>query len=121
LTHAELRDLFENEEAHRDWRTSLSAVAGIYLILAEKSGEQYVGSAQGANGIWGRWQQYAKSGDGGNVLLRKLIQSDSDYPERFRFSMLQVLPKNMTTAEVLDREALYKNKLGTRAKGLNLN
>jgi hypothetical protein len=35
--------------------------------------------------------------------------------------MLQILPKTLSREEVLRREALYKTKLGTRAKGLNLN
>jgi hypothetical protein len=119
LTYDELKDLFENEEAHRDWRVHLSAVGGIYLILAEGSGDMYVGSASGESGIWGRWREYATSGDGGNVRLRELIQRDSSYPKQFRFSLLQILPKTMAREELLRREGLYKQKLGTRAKGLN--
>jgi hypothetical protein len=42
-------------------------------------------------------------------------------PEQFRFSVLQILPKTMARDEVLQRETLYKHKLGTRAKGLNSN
>jgi hypothetical protein len=121
LTHAELKKLFENEEAHRDWRIPLSAVAGVYLILAQRTGNLYIGSAYGESGIWGRWRQYATSGDGGNVRLRELIRTDSTYPEQFRFSVLQILPKTMTRDEVLQRETLYKHKLGTRATGLNSN
>jgi hypothetical protein len=68
-----------------------------------------------------RWRESAKSGHGGNALLRDLIRLDLSYPERFRFSMLQILPKTMSRDEVLRREALYKTKRGTRAKGLNLN
>ena len=119
LSYAELQYLFESEESHRDWRTPLSAVAGVYLILAQGSGDLYVGSASGESGIWGRWRNYALSGDGGNVRLRELIKRDSAYPEQFRFSVLQILPKTMARREVLQREALYKDKLGTRATGLN--
>lgn len=121
LTYAELKDLFANEEAHRDWRIPLGAVAGVYLILAQRSGDLYVGSAYGEGGIWGRWRNYSISGDGGNVRLRELIKRDSAYPEQFRFSVLQILPKTMAPNEVLKREALYKHKLGTRATGLNSN
>jgi GIY-YIG catalytic domain len=119
LTHAELKDLFKNEEAHKDWKSALSAVAGVYLILAQASGKLYIGSASGATGIWGRWRNYAKSGHGKNVKLRALIERDSSYPEQFRFSVLQILPKTLTRDEVVQRETLYKLKLGTRAKGLN--
>jgi len=121
LTHAELKDLFDNEEAHRDWRTPLRAVAGVYLVLAQSTGNLYVGSAYGESGIWGRWRQYAAKGDGGNVQLRELIRSNSAYPGQFRFSVLQISPKTMTRDEVLKRETLYKHKLGTRATGLNSN
>jgi hypothetical protein len=121
LTHAELMDLFDNEEAHRDWRIPLAAVAGVYLILAQKSGDLYVGSAYGESGIWGRWRNYANSGHGDNVRLRELIRSDDAYPKQFRFSVLQILPKTMTRDEVIKRETLYKHKLGTRATGLNSN
>jgi hypothetical protein len=121
LTYPQLNDLFEHEEAHRDWRASLSAVAGIYLILAQTSGNLYVGSAYGESGIWGRWRKYTTSGDGGNVQLRKLIRKDRSYPEQFRFSVLQILPKTMARDQVLQRETKYKEKLGTRAVGLNSN
>jgi len=121
LTYHELRDLFGNEEAHRDWRASLSAVAGIYLILAEDSGDLYVGSASGQGGIWGRWREYAASGHGGNAKLRELIEQNPAYPARFRFSLLQILPKTMAVDEIRRREGQYKVRFGTRATGLNVN
>ena len=58
---------------------------------------------------------------GGNALLRDLIARDPNYPSAFRFSLLQILPRTMAREEVIKREAVYKAKLGTRAKGLNLN
>jgi len=121
LSYSELCDLFADEEAHHDWKARLSAVGGIYLILAEKSGEMYVGSASGEEGFWGRWRQYANTGHGGNVLLRKIIERDSSYPRGFRYSVLQILPKTMALEEILRREKIYKTKLGSRAKGLNSN
>ena len=123
LTYAELRDLFSNEEAHRDWKAALSAVAGVYLVLAEKSGHLYVGSASGTEGIWGRWRNYARSRDGagGNKKLRALAADDSRYPGSFRFSVLQILPKSMAHSEVVHREERYKEKLGSKATGLNSN
>ena len=121
LTYAQMQDLFQKEEAHRDWRIPLSSVAGVYLILAQESGELYIGSAYGAEGIWGRWRNYAVSGDGGNTQLRDLIKGNSAYPKQFRFSVLQILPKTMTRDEVITREGLYKTKFGTLAHGLNSN
>jgi hypothetical protein len=119
LTYEQLKDLFQNEEAHRDWKTPLSAVAGVYMVLAQTSGKQYVGSAYGPGGIWERWRKYAVSGHGGNIQLKALMQKNSSYPEQFRFSLLQILPKTMAVEKVVKREWLYMRKLGTRATGLN--
>jgi hypothetical protein len=119
LSHDELKDLFKHPKSHRDWQSSLSAVAGVYLILAQHSGNQYVGSAYGTDGIWGRWQHYASSGHGNNVMLRDLVEQDDRYPESFRYSVLQVLPKSTKAAEVIRWENQYKMKLGSRAIGLN--
>ena len=108
-------------EAHRDWQASLSSVAGVYLILAETTGEQYVGSAYGVSGIWGRWQNYAADGHGNNKLLKYLVANNSRYPHAFRYSVLQVLPKSTKDGEVVRWESQYKVKLGSRATGLNSN
>ena len=118
LTFAQLEHLMTTEEAHRDWASALSAVAGVYLIL-DKEGKQYVGSAQGTSGIWGRWQEYARNGNGGNKKLLALQEKDPSCHENFLFSVLQVLPNTMSRTEVLKRESAYMRKLGTRATGLN--
>ncbi|HYG08769.1 MAG TPA: GIY-YIG nuclease family protein, partial [Pyrinomonadaceae bacterium] len=96
LTHQELHYLFAHQEANQEWRARLSAVAGVYLILATTTGHQYVGSASGTGGIWGRWAAYAADGHGGNKLLRDLVTSYEGYPDAFTYSVLQILPK--TTA-----------------------
>jgi hypothetical protein len=121
LTHSELRYLFQHEDANSEWRARLSAVAGIYLILATTTGRQYVGSAYGVDGIWGRWATYAANRHGGNTLLRALVESDHAYPNAFTYSILQILPKTVTLAETLQWERRYKAKLGSMATGLNAN
>jgi hypothetical protein len=121
LTFRELRELFRSPEANGEWRARLSSVAGIYLILATRSGHQYIGSATGADGIWGRWANYADNGHGGNAELEKLIQSGEGYPDSFTFSILQILPLTTARAEVVKWEGYYKDKLGSRATGLNRN
>jgi hypothetical protein len=119
LTYDELRFLCENPEANLDWRSRLSAVAGIYLILASTSGAQYIGSATGVEGIWGRWRDYATTGHGGNKLLRELMEKDSAYPKAFTYSVLQILPRSVDRKAVLEWERRYKAKLGSRVHGLN--
>jgi len=121
LNYDELVELVKNVEANQEWRARLSAVAGIYMVLATTTGEQYIGSAHGESGIWGRWENYATNGHGGNEYLRKLIEEDRRYPAAFHYSILQILPKTLTHKEVLEWERKYKDKLGTRATGLNLN
>jgi len=121
LTHSELKYLCSQPEANREWRARLSAVAGIYLVLATTTGAQYVGSAHGVEGFWGRWASYAKDGHGGNKLLKDLIGNDRAYPDAFSYSILQILPLTSARSEVLNWERLYKQKLGSRAVGLNVN
>ena len=121
LTYSELRYLCSHPSANREWRARLSAVAGVYLILATTTGEQYVGSATGLEGIWGRWSTYADNGHGGNRLLQELVKNQRAYPDAFSYSILQVLPRTYAVGEVLKWENLYKQKLGSRAVGLNDN
>ena len=121
LSYDELRELYRHEDAHREWCSRLSAVAGVYLILAETTGQLYVGSATGAEGLWERWRDYAKTGHGNNDLLKGLLAADVAYPKAFRFSILQIVPKSMTRENVIEHEARFKAKLGCLAHGLNLN
>ncbi len=121
LTHEELCDLATHAAANREWQARLEAVGGVYLILATTNGQQYVGSATGAGGVWDRWMGYARTGHGGNAALRALLANDKNYPAAFQYSLLQVFSKTLTRAEALDHERLYKTKLGSRAQGLQLN
>lgn len=98
----------------RSWVNALEKTKGIYLLVAE-NGEQYVGSAYGAEGFMGRWREYAKNGHGGNVLLKK-----SDHRD-YTVSILEVASPDMSMDEVVARENFWKEKLGSRAHGLNAN
>jgi hypothetical protein len=121
LRFEELANIVANPVANREWHRMLSSVAGVYLILDSSTGRQYVGSAYGEKGILGRWLSYAKSGHGGNEQLKDLVLSRPDAKRDLRFSVLQTLPKTLTTREVIAYEVLHKQKLGTRAHGLNSN
>ncbi len=121
LSYEELKHLVSNSEAHRDWKSRLSAVAGVYLMLDSKTGLQYVGSAYGAEGVWGRWSEYARNPDGGNKALEELLEKNSGekYEKHFRYSLLQILPLSYSADRVIAVEEMYKAKLGSRATGLN--
>jgi hypothetical protein len=121
LDFDELKVLTGNPEANFEWRNHLSAVNGIYLILDNSTGQQYIGSACGAQGIWQRWNDYAATGHGHNKELVALLKEDPHHHRNFKFSVLQSLPSNITQREIIAIEALYKEKLGARAHGLNRN
>lgn len=121
LNLSDLQRITANPEANREWVISLSSVAGVYLILNEKDGLQYVGSAYGPRGIFGRWESYSQTGHGENVRLRELVERDPSVTRNFRFSVLQTLSRSLSPTEVIEHEALMKRKLGSRAFGLNAN
>jgi hypothetical protein len=121
LDFDELQKLVRNPDANIEWQRHLSAVSGIYLILDNQTGHQYIGSACGKEGLWQRWSDYAATGHGGNRELIALHKDDPDYARNFKFSILQSLPSNMTSRDVVKIENLYKDKLGPRAHGLNRN
>ena len=121
LSYEDLVSVIENPVSHRDWHKMLASVAGIYLILDTNTGDQYVGSASGKNGLLGRWSAYARRPDGGNVQLQALLQRSPAAHRRFQFSILQTLPTTLTKTEVVAVEVFHKQKLGSRAHGLNSN
>ena len=121
LSYGKLKSVIDDPVAYETWRAALSSIYAVYLIVDRESGMQYVGSAYGTDGLWGRWSQYVHTQHGGNKELIKLLD---EYPTRyhqFQFSILQVLPKSASEKEVLDAEKLYKRKLLTKEYGLNDN
>jgi len=121
LNFDELQTIINYPDANHDWYHHLSAVNGIYMILDDKTGHQYIGSANGKNGIWQRWSNYASNYTGGNDQLIALLKTDPLYYKNFKYSVLQTLPSNITQREIVAIENLYKEKLGSRAHGLNQN
>ncbi|MDM5186857.1 GIY-YIG nuclease family protein [Bacillus sp. DX4.1] len=121
LLYRELQGIMGDPTANGVWHKMLSSVGGIYLILDTTDGMQYIGSASGKEGILGRWKEYAKNGHGGNKKLKELLENDPNRVQKFKFTILQTLPRTLTKNEVLFEENKYKDKLGSRAYGLNLN
>ena len=97
------------------WRGALSAVSGVYLLACLSTGKQYVGSAYGAGGFWMRWENYFRTGHGGNEGMRLVPESN------FQVSILEFASSSLSFDEVIRMEARWKDKLLTRAFGLNLN
>ena len=97
------------------WRQALSAVSGVYLLTCPQTGKQYVGSAGGDTGFWGRWEDYAASGHGGNKRMLGLPAAD------YWVSILEVASSSVGLVELVTLESRWKEKLGSRAFGLNAN
>jgi hypothetical protein len=121
LSYNDLEKIMKYPDANREWHVMLSSVAGIYLILDTYSGEQYIGSASGANGIMGRWGIYVQNKHGGNEKIKQRLEEDPMRYLQFQYTVLMTLPKTMTKKEVIAYELKYKEKLGTKKFGLNLN
>jgi hypothetical protein len=84
-------------------------------VFDVKKNMGYVGSAYGAENLFGRWLNYAATGHGGNKQLRK------SHPEDLRFSILQLTAPEMPADEVIQLEGTWKRRLHTREYGLNDN
>jgi hypothetical protein len=111
----ELRAIFADPRSHRDWDAALKANAGIYRIVDLSTGEIYIGSAYGSEGLWGRWKVYGKTGHGNN---KHLLNRD---PKDFQWSIVRTLSTTMSAREVIGIEQTEKEKHGSRAHGLNAN
>ncbi len=120
LTFDELRQVISDRH-YVEWRTALKAVQGIYAILDARTGQLYVGKADGGERILGRWTAYAQDGHGGNVALRELGVKDPKHKQDFVFSILRVFDPAAPTAEVNAAESHFKLALATRQFGLNRN
>ena len=97
------------------WKEVLKSVNGIYLLVNLDTGKQYVGSAYGEEGLWGRWISYAKTGHGHNLEMMKLDTWN------YQVSILEVFPPNVTIEEVVQSESRWKEVLKSREFGLNAN
>ena len=121
LSYHKLKEIIDEPFLYSDWHAALKSVYGVYLIVDKKTGKQYVGSAYGDEGILQRWTEYVKTGHGGNKKLKELLKEDSERFKSFQFSILQVLPPNLSNEEVIAVESKFKDKLLTREFGLNDN
>ena len=121
LSYKELQEIINNPDGNKDWYEYLSRHAGVYVIHDKSTGDQYVGSAYGGSGIWSRWQGYARTGHNGNKALKALAGQNKDFANNFVFSLHHVFSKTISKNEVIAYESLLKEKLGSRAFGLNEN
>lgn len=105
--------LSELDKLPKSWLSALQSCRGIYLLTCPKTREQYVGSATGGDGFWGRWQDYIQTGHGGNLGLRSREPSD------YQVSILEVAGTAATRDDILGMEVRWKLKLQSKEMGLN--
>ena len=99
----------------KGWIRVLQSSMGIYLLTCPRTKEQYVGSATGNGGFWGRWQCYLQTGHGGNVALKSREPSD------YQVSILEVAGSASTIDDIMKMEGRWKLKLQSKQMGLNRN
>lgn len=126
LSFSELKHCVEKKE----WQDALQNQQGVYLLIDRKTGKQYVGSATGSDGIYGRWLSYVKSKNhaqendggehsGGNKRLKEL---GGEYiASNFNYIILEVFSHKVASSVIYDRESWWKNALHTREFGYNAN
>lgn len=95
------------------WRQTLRSTSGIYL-LTDAKGVHYVGSAKGGEGLLGRWQAYRGGRSGGNIGLKGATGP-------YTVSVLQTVDPALSDETIERIESHWKNKLGAREIGHNLN
>lgn len=110
-----IKPLSELDKLPKTWITALQTSKGVYLLTCPKTKEQYVGSATGEEGFWGRWQDYVKTGHGGNVALKSRNPSD------YQVSILEVAGTASMADDILKMEQRWKSKLQSQKMGLNRN
>lgn len=114
LSYNQLKTIFDSAHPNMEWKAKLDCCNCIYLIFDKGNGKQYIGSTYNKDGIWGRWKEYALNGHGDDKDLNELIAKDKDYAEKnFQWCILETLPLTITSKQAIDRESLYKRKIGT--------
>lgn len=96
------------------WQEVLKSVRGVYALICKETGKIYVGSAKGEESLWGRFLDYARTGHGGNIELKRRG------PKPYQVTVLEVVSSS-DVLRIEQIEEAWKNKLMSRTFGLNEN
>jgi len=110
-----IQPLSKFDNLPRSWIAALKSSRGVYLLTCPKTKEQYVGSATGEEGFWGRWQDYVCTGHGENKGLKSREPSD------YQVSILEVAGTSAILDDILTMEGRWQSKLQSQGMGLNRN
>jgi hypothetical protein len=97
------------------WIEVLRSARGVYILSCPRTKEQYIGSAGGVDGFWGRWMQYFKTGHGGNEGLKSRDPSD------YQVAILEIAGTPTDHDAILSMEGRWQRKLRSKEMGLNRN
>lgn len=100
------------------WQQVLRSIKGVYVLVDVASGQQYVGSAKGADSLLGRWLEYAAGGHGGDVGLRDAAKHGA---RTYQISVLEVVGEHTPDETIEQVESYWKKKLLSRQFRLNRN
>ncbi|WP_460268857.1 GIY-YIG nuclease family protein [Bacillus luti] len=121
MKYEELKEMCDGSDTYADWHKALSSINAIYAITDCSNGKLYIGSSYNKGGLLGRWKDYADTVHGGNNALKSLYNQNNDAHLQFQYSILKVLPKDVTPLEAVEIEKKYKQKLQTIKYGYNEN
>ena len=120
LSYEELKEIVNN--GYLDYKLPLQSISAIYMIIDKSTGKQYIGSAYGKNGLYGRWSSYIYTEDtGNNLMLKELKEKNEKHYLNYSFHILRVLPQSMSVDEIIRLESNYKDMYLTKIYGLNKN
>ena len=102
-----------------NWQEVLRSARGVYVLTCQRTGNLYIGAAHSEGGFLDRFLAYAADGHGGNKLLKKNLRDNGD--PVYQASILEVFQPSASVPEILEAESAWKEKLGSRAFGLNAN
>lgn len=123
LSYNQLKEIIENKVDYDLWQVAMSSVNAVYLIVDTKTGDRYVGSTYGYDGLLGRWSVYISTGGhGNNKGMIEHFNFEKHSCHDLQFSVLQVLSKALSKDQIIEAETLWKKKLLTyEPLGMNRN
>lgn len=101
VTYKELVEIFKEDDLN--WKTALSEINAVYFVYSDYG--KYIGSSYGDGGLWECLKQRVHEKDkfAGVKLRNKKIY------KKFRYNILEILPKNTTQEEAFDYEKYYRD------------
>ena len=122
LSFKELEGIVRRRPA--DWINALEHQKAVYLITDKSNGRLYVGSATAdSKMLLSRWESYVSNGHGGNIELKKIVDSKGfDYiKQNFQYSIIENYNAKIDDEYIRSREVFWKRILQSEKHGYNKN